>query len=160
MALATIVLVFTLAVRLIGVDGSSMVPTLHDHDQLLVSRLFYSEPKSGDIVVLTKTSFMREPIVKRIIAVEGQTIDIDFITHEVTVDGNVLYEPYINEETASPGDMDFPQTVPEGCIFVMGDNRNGSTDSRWLRLGMVDKRCILGRVLFRVFPFHQIGRVD
>ena len=159
-ALVIIVLLFTLVVRIIGVDGSSMVPTLHDGDQLLVSHLFYDTPAQGDIVVLTKKTFNEQPIVKRIIAVEGQTVNINFDTHEVTVDGEVLYEPYINEATARPGDMTFPQTVPEGCVFVLGDNRNKSSDSRVMTLGMVDTRHILGRVLFRIYPLNAVGRVE
>lgn len=156
-ALTVIILLFTFFVRLIGVDGNSMYPTLHDHDQLLVSRLFYDEPKQGDIVVLTKESFLSKPIVKRIIAVEGQTIEIDFDRHTVTVDGEELYEPYINEPTEVRLDMDGAKVVPPGCVFVMGDNRNNSSDSRDSRLGMVDKRYILGRAVFRIYPFDKIG---
>lgn len=158
-ALSLIVLVFALVVRLIGVVGSSMYPTLNEGDQLIISNLFYEHPKQNDIVVLTKENFMEEPIIKRIIAVGGQTIDIDFHTHEVSVDGVVLDEPYIAELTERAEGMVFPQKVPEGCVFVMGDNRNNSTDSRDLRIGMVDNRYILGRVLFRVYPFNKFGSV-
>lgn len=158
-ALSIIVLTFVLIIRLIGVDGDSMYPTLENKDQLIISHLFYDEPKQGDIVVFTKKEFMSEPVIKRIIALEGQTINIDFVTHEITVDGRVLEEPYICEPTSLREGMIFPQVVPEGCVFVMGDNRNNSTDSRDVRIGMVDKSCILGRVLFRIYPFNKIGGI-
>ncbi|NCB28231.1 MAG: signal peptidase I [Clostridia bacterium] len=155
-SLTIIILLFTFVVRLIGVDGHSMVPTLQDRDKVFMSDLFYT-PKKGDIVVLTKKSFIEQPIVKRIIATEGDTVDIDFNTGTVKVNGETLDEPYINEPTYRQGDMTFPQTVPEGCVFVMGDNRNASSDSRVASLGMVDKRYILGHVLLRVLPVNQIG---
>ena len=159
-ALAIIVILFAFFVRTIGVDGTSMVPTLQDRDQLIISHINYDEPKQGDVVVIMKESFMKDPIVKRIIATEGQWVDINFSTHEVMIDGEVIYEPYINEPTALSGTMEFPVQVPEGHVFVMGDNRNKSSDSRDVRLGMVDERCILGRVLFRIFPINKIGGID
>lgn len=158
-SLTAIILLFTFVVRLIGVDGSSMYPTLHDRDKVFMSNLFYT-PAKGDIVVLTKESFIEGPIVKRIIATEGDTVDIDFMTGTVTVNGEVLDEPYINEPTYTAIDMTFPQTVPEGCVFVMGDNRNKSSDSRDTRLGMVDERYILGHVLVRILPFDRIGAIS
>ena len=156
-ALTVIILLFTFFIRLIGVDGNSMYPTLHHGDQLIVSHMFYSKPKAGDIVVLTKKSFLSDPIVKRVIATEGQTVDINFDTHEVMVDGEIVNEPFINEPTSNPINMTFPQTVPENCVFVMGDNRNHSSDSRDTRLGMVDSRYIIGRALVRIFPFNRAG---
>lgn len=158
-SLTIIILLFTFVVRLIGVDGESMMPTLHDRDKVFMSGLFYT-PEKGDIVVLTKESFIDGPIVKRIIGTAGDTIDIDFESGEVTVNGEVQQETYINETTHSPGDMTFPQTVPEGCVFVMGDNRNHSSDSRWESLGMVDERYILGHVMARIWPLDRIGRID
>lgn len=158
-SLTTIILIFTFLIRLIGVDGSSMYPTLHDQDKVFISNRFYT-PEKGDIVVLTKTSFLEEPIVKRIIATEGDTVDIDFKNGKVMVNGEVLEEPYINEPTYNQIDMSFPQTVPEGCVFVMGDNRNKSSDSRDTRLGMVDKRYILGHVLVRILPVDRIGAIS
>lgn len=161
-SLTVIILLFTFIVRLIGVDGSSMFPTLHDRDKVFMSNLFYT-PEKGDIVVLTKKSFIDGPIVKRIIATEGDTIDIDFAENKVMVNGEVLDEPYVNPETIPPlraGDMTFPQTVPEGNVFVMGDNRNGSSDSRVASLGMVDERYILGHVLMRILPFDRVGGVS
>ncbi len=158
-SLTAIILLFTFVVRLIGVDGSSMYPTLHDRDKVFMSDLFYT-PHKGDIVVLTKTSFIDGPIVKRIIATGGDTVDIDFSTGEVRVNGEALEEPYINELTHNPIDMTFPQTVPEGSVFVMGDNRNRSSDSRDTRLGMVDERYILGHVLTRILPIDRIGAIS
>lgn len=157
--LSVVVLVFTFIVRVIGVDGQSMEPTLHDRDWMLISNLFY-EPDYGDIVVLTKQQFMDKPIVKRVIATEGQTIDIDFASGRVSVDGRVLDEPYINDLTTRQFDMQFPQTVPKGCVFVMGDNRNHSSDSRVGSLGMVDKRYIIGRLVFRILPINKFGPVQ
>ena len=137
----TVVLVFTFLTRLIGVDGHSMVPTLQNGDRLLVlSSLLDSDYEYGDIVVLRKDSFMAEPIVKRVIATAGQTVDIDFANGVVYVDGEALDEPYINEPTYTDEGTVFPLTVPEGSIFVMGDNRNRSDDSRNAALGTVDTR--------------------
>ena len=158
LSLTAVILIFVFGVRVIGVQGDSMVPTLQNSNQLLVSNLFYT-PEKGDIVILTKDSFMDSPIVKRVIATEGDTIDIDFETGEVSINGEVLQEDYIAEPTTTYYDMTFPQTVPEGCIFVMGDNRNHSTDSRDSMLGMVDTRYIIGKVLMRIYPLNEIGTV-
>lgn len=161
-SLTVIVLLFTFAVRLIGVDGSSMVPTLQDRDKvILLNNLLYHDPQKGDVVVLAKKSFQDgQPIVKRVIATGGDTVDIDFTAGEVFVNGEKLDEPYINEPTHEQLTMSFPQTVPEGCIFVMGDNRNRSTDSRDVSIGMVDTRYVLGHVLARVLPVKSIGAVS
>ena len=167
----TVVLVFTFLIRLIGVDGHSMVPTLQNGDRLLVlSSLLDSDYEYGDIVVLREESFLEEPIVKRVIATEEQTVDIDFEAGVVYVDGEALDEPYINEPTYMEEGTEFPLTVPEGCIFVMGDNRNHSSDSRDSRLGTVDTRCVLGKAVFLAFPgaddvtgkreFGRIGLID
>ena len=149
----TVVMIFTFVIRLIGVDGHSMVPTLQDRDRLLVlSSLLYHDYKAGDIVVLRKESFDDKPIVKRVIAVEGQTVDIDFSTGSVTVDGVELDEPYINELTFTDEGTEFPLTLGEGEIFVMGDNRNHSTDSRDTRIGAVDTRYVVGRAVALALP--------
>ena len=150
-ALLICVLVFVFIARLIGVVGSSMYPTLKDGDRIIISRLFYT-PQAGDIVVLRKASFKDEPIVKRIIAVAGQTVDFDFDTGAVYVDGVELEEDYINAPTFESLDITGPVTVPEGCVFVMGDNRNASTDSRDARIGCVDTRYIMGRALMLIIP--------
>ncbi|MDD3347146.1 signal peptidase I [Oscillibacter sp.] len=148
-----VVVVFTFAIRLIGVDGHSMVPTLQDGDRLLVlNSLLYGDYRYGDIVVLRKEAFLEEPIVKRVIATAGQTVDIDFTTGGVYVDGALLKENYINELTFVEEGTEFPLTVPEGSIFVMGDNRNHSSDSRDSRLGTVDARYVIGKAVFLAFP--------
>lgn len=169
-AVLAVILVFVFGVRLISVDGTSMLPTLQDGDRLLVLSSLWCTPKDGDIVVLRKESFMEAPIVKRVIATGGQTVDINFETGEVSVDGAVLEEPYINDATLTAGDIHFPFTVSENCIFVMGDNRNGSTDSRWSWLGEVDESLIIGKALTVVIPgrsadtgkceLSRIGAID
>ena len=148
-----VVLLFTFVVRLIGVDGHSMVPTLQDGDRLLVlNSLWDDDYQYGDIVVLRKDTFMEEPIVKRVIATEGQTVDIDFAAGNVYVDGELLEEDYINEPTYVEEGTEFSLTVPEGSIFVMGDNRNHSSDSRSSDLGTVDTRYVIGRAAVLLFP--------
>lgn len=162
MALVALILTFTLVGRVIGVVGNSMVPTLHWNDLLLLQSIGYT-PKQGDVVVLRKDAFMSEPIVKRVIATGGQHVSIDYATSTVTVDGVELEEPYINEPMGYPIDMEMTITdvdVPEGSIFVMGDNRNHSSDSRHQRLGTVDERYVLGRVLCVIFPFSSFGAVE
>ena len=148
-----VVVIFTFGIRLIGVEGHSMVPTLQEGDRLLVANpMFYNDFKYGDIVVLTKESFLSEPIVKRVIAVGGQTVDIDFDSGSVYVDGVLLKEDYINELTFTTDGTEFPVTVPEGSVFVMGDNRNHSNDSRDVKLGTVDTRHMIGKAVAVIFP--------
>ena len=148
-----VVVIITFGVRLIGVDGHSMVPTLQHGDRLLVlNSMFYDDYQYGDIVILTKETFLSAPIVKRVIAVGGQTVDIDFESGSVYVDGKLLNEPYINELTFQEEGVEFPVVVPEGSIFVMGDNRNHSDDSRNSRLGTVDTRYVIGKAVFLAFP--------
>ena len=148
-----VVLLFTFVIRLIGVDGHSMVPTLQDGDRLLVlNSMLDDDYRSGDIVVLRKDTFLKDPIVKRVIATEGQTVDIDFSTGSVYVDDALLKENYINELTFLEEGTEFPLTVPETSIFVMGDNRNHSSDSRDSRLGTVDNRYVIGKAVFLAFP--------
>ena len=155
-ALVFCVLLFVFAVRMVNVVGHSMVPTLEQSDKVVISNLFY-HPKQGDVVVLRKQTLMEEPIVKRIIATEGQTVDIDFDDGVVYVDGKALDEPYVNEPVHDR--ENFEGKITEGCVFVMGDNRNASTDSRDARLGCVDTRYIMGRVYFTLFPVKNIGVV-
>ncbi len=149
----TVVLLFTFVIRLIGVDGHSMMPTLQDGDRLLVlNSALCGGYRRGDIVVLRKESFLPEPIVKRVIATEGQVVDIDFFSGAVFVDGQQLHEDYVNEPTFLEEGMEFPLTVPKGSIFIMGDNRNASNDSRDVRLGAVDARYVIGKAVFLAFP--------
>lgn len=162
MALVGLILVFTFVGRIIGVDGQSMVPTLHHRDMLLLQSIGYT-PKQGDVVVLTKEfATVDKPIVKRVIATGGQTVDIDYAAGTVAVDGVVLDEPYINERMQVPVSQHETithVTVPEGSIFVMGDNRNHSSDSRDDRLGTVDERYVLGRALWVLLPFQNFGAI-
>ena len=152
-AVTAVVLVFTFAVRMIGVDGHSMVPTLQNGDRLAVTAgLLAGTYRPGDIVVLRKDSFLDEPIVKSVIGVGGQTVDIDLSTGSVFVDGKLPNEPYISELTFREEGTRFPLTVPEGSIFVMGDNRNHSNDSRDARLGTVDTGYVIGRAVFLLYP--------
>lgn len=167
-----VVLIFTFLVRLIGVDGHSMVPTLQNGDRLLVlNSMLYNDYRYGDIIILQKGNFADgEPIVKRVIAVGGQTVDIDFDTGSVYVDGTLLEEDYINELTFLDEGMKFPLTVPDGSVFVMGDNRNNSSDSRNPQLGTVDTRYVIGRAVLLAFPgadfntgkrdFSRLGLMD
>lgn len=149
-----VVAIFTFVIRMMGVDGHSMLNTLQHGDRLLVvNSMLYHDYKYGDIVILRKNGvFDDDPIVKRVIAVEGQTVDIDFTEGIVYVDGEALEEDYIREPTYTAEVTEFPLTVPEGSIFVMGDNRNGSSDSRDYRLGTVDTRYVIGKAAFLIFP--------
>ena len=149
-----VVAIFTFVIRMMGVDGHSMLYTLQHGDRLLVvNSMLYHDYKYGDIVILRKNGvFDDDPIVKRVIAVEGQTVDIDFTEGIVYVDGEALEEDYIREPTYTAEGTEFPLTVPEGSIFVMGDNRNGSSDSRDYRLGTVDTRYVIGKAAFLIFP--------
>ena len=150
-ALIIIAIMFTFIVRFVGVDGNSMVPTLHNNDWLIVSAI-NTEINQGDIVISTQPNEFNEPIVKRVIAKGGQTVDIDFTAGKVYVDGVELDEPYIAEPTHSMEGNTFPMVVPEGKLFLMGDNRNDSTDSRSPMVGCVDERYILGVVKCRMMP--------
>lgn len=157
-AIIVCVLLFSFVVRLVDVVGDSMYPTLENGDKIIVSNLFY-DPQPGDIIVFRKDEYRDQPLVKRIIAVEGQTVDIDFDRGIVYVDGEPIDEPYIAEPTTESLDFVGPITVDEGCVFVMGDNRNHSTDSRDARIDCVDVRCIMGKVYFTLFPLKNFGSV-
>ena len=152
--LALILLVFTFCVRVVIVSGSSMFSTLVDGDYLLLlNRPLCGELKQGDIVVASMDRFRDgEAIVKRVIATEGQTVDIDFRAGIVYVDGVALEEEYIFTPTHLSEGMEFPLVVDEGCVFLMGDNRGDSRDSRAPEIGLVDEREILGRAIFLMLP--------
>ena len=162
-ALVTVVLcavvVFAFAARLVLVSGPSMWETLQDQDCLVVlNPLLCGSFDAGDIVIIQRETFRDgEPIVKRIIATEGQTVDIDFDAGVVYVDGAALEEDYIRQPTYLEEGLEFPCTVPEGCVFVMGDNRNDSDDSRDPNLGPVDTREILGQAVFLLYPGMTAG---
>ena len=158
--LAVILILFLLVFRVIVVSGSSMYQTLLNGDYLLLlSNVFYQEPEQGDIVVISKESFDNgKPIVKRVIATEGQEVDIDFDAGIVYVDGIALEEDYIYTLTTVEEGTQFPLTVNEDCIFVLGDNRGVSLDSRNPSIGQVDNREVLGRAIFLMYPGDHYGR--
>lgn len=169
--LAVIMILFLIFFRIIVVSGPSMKMTLLDGDYLLlISNLFYREPEKGDVVVVSKQDYDNgKPIVKRVIATEGQIVDMDFANGIVYVDGLPLEEDYINTPTNLDEGSVFPQIVEEDHVFVMGDNRNNSKDSRSLEIGQVDKREVLGKVALLMVPgtdhgaeardVHRIGTV-
>lgn len=159
--LMAILLVFLVFFRIIVVSGDSMYSTLLDGDYvLLLNNLFYHNPQQGDIVVISKESFDNgNAIVKRVIATEGQTVDIDEINGVVYVDNVALEEAYINDQTTYRGETAFPLVVEEGCIFVMGDNRGVSLDSRDPRVGQIDKREVLGKAIYLMIPGTSHGNL-
>ncbi|MBO5169315.1 MAG: signal peptidase I [Candidatus Faecousia sp.] len=169
--LAVVMILFLIFFRIIVVSGPSMKMTLLDGDYLLlISNLFYREPEKGDVVVVSKQDYDNgKPIVKRVIATEGQIVDMDFANGIVYVDGLPLEEDYINTPTNLDEGSVFPQIVEEDHVFVMGDNRNNSKDSRSLEIGQVDKREVLGKVALLMVPgtdhgaeardVHRIGTV-
>lgn len=163
-ALTLVILVFTFLFRVVTVTGESMLPNFVEGQKLIVTNLGHSV-EQGTVVVITNV--LNEPIIKRVIATEGQTVDIDYETGVVYVDGEAVDEtqfglengittrPYSTLET-----MVFPQTVPEGCVFVLGDNRSVSKDSRYTEVGMVDTRHILGEAVFTLYPFDRFGVIE
>ena len=159
-AFVVVAILFTFVVRIITVDGGSMNPTYYDEDKVLVSS-YGGAVERGDVVIIVNT--LSRPIIKRVIATEGQTVDFDPELREVTVDGTPLFGEVFGIENGitvvpdTPTALEFPQTVPEGCVFVLGDNRGNSTDSRFVEVGMVDTRNILGKVIFNVYPLSKFG---
>ncbi len=169
-ALAVVFIIFSSGIRLCSVDGGSMLNTLHDKENLIVSNWFYT-PKTGDIIVFHQTGELNKPMVKRVIATEGQFVMIDTENAYVYVSNDreftedeILSEPYaylhigFMEDRYGISGKVFE--VPEGHVFVMGDNRNNSTDSRSETIGFVDERRILGKVVLRLTPFSKFGKVE
>lgn len=154
-ALIICIVLFLFFVRIIDVNGSSMNPTLFDGDKMLVSGLFY-KPKQGDVVIFKTDDYdPNKALVKRVIATEGQVVNIDFDRGVVYVNDEPIEEDYIAQLTRVKIDFRGPWTVPEGCVFVMGDNRNESTDSRDKRIGNVDEREIIGRAYAVIYPISE-----
>lgn len=164
-AIIAVVIIFTFIFKVVTIEGGSMKETLHHGDKVIISNMFYT-PEQGDIVVISRNidnSVDEEssaPIIKRIIATEGQTVDIDFEKGIVYVDGVALDEPYTRTPTNLKYDIEFPVLVSDGCVFVLGDNRNDSRDSRSSMIGddgMIDTRYILGKAVLRILPFSKFG---
>lgn len=169
-AIIAVVVIFGLLFRVVTIEGPSMQNTLFNAEKVVISKFAY-KAKQGDIVVISrntqndaqKETAVNGPIIKRIIAVGGQTVDIDFKKGIVYVDGKALKEDYTSTPTFDKYEVDFPLTVPEGSVFVLGDNRADSLDSRSDSIGqngMIDERYILGHAVFRLFPFERMGRLD
>ena len=157
-AVAAIALVFTFGVRIVQVDGSSMNPTLYDGQRILIGALW--QPDYGDVVVIDSYIPYGKPLVKRVIGKAGDTIDIDFASGVVYRNGQALREAYVAEPTWTYEGVSFPLTVPEGKLFIMGDNRNNSKDSRDAEIGCVDSRDVLGVALLRLPPFAEGGEAS
>lgn len=153
-AVAIVVILLTFFVRLVDVSGTSMLQTLQNRDKVIVSNMLYT-PKQGDIVVVSRGAQYSEPIIKRVIATEGQTLSIDFKKESVIVDGVELKEDYIQGHTHKE-DGDIPKVIPKGKVFVLGDNRGVSMDSRSKAIGLIDVKNIIGKAEVVVFPFNDM----
>ena len=144
-AFLSLAITFTFIMRFIGVMGQSMEDTLHSGDWVFIQQAGSYTPQYGDVVVISQPNKYHENIIKRVIATEGQTIDIDFSTGKVYLDGAEIVEPYIKNDTTNYYDVKFPLTGPDGCCFVMGDNRQGSVDSRSSIIGVINNSYVLGK---------------
>ena len=144
--------------RIISISGVSMLNTLHDFDKVLV-KVFSYRPKCGDVVIIRKGQYINQPIVKRIIATEGQSISIDYKNQAIIVNGVKIREDYLKEPMIYQNDDYIPPKIPKGYCFVMGDNRNKSLDSRSGAVGLIENKNIIGKVVFIVFSFHKAGRI-
>lgn len=162
-SVAVVFVLFSFIARIAVVDGGSMLPTLTNGDKVIVRQLFYT-PKQGDIIVCQSEKYgLDKPLVKRVIATEGQTVTLDRENWKVYVDGKELDESYVFFETGSMRGWDYNTdsvTVEKGHIFVMGDHRNDSLDSRSAAIGQIDVRYVIGQVVFRFMPFNHFGPVE
>lgn len=161
-AMLVVVLLLTFVMRMIRVDGSSMMNTLFDGDLVFVTNLLY-QPADGDIIVISHGQEYPTPIIKRVIATEGQTVKIDYDNNRVIVDGVVIDEPYLHEAmifNQIDNDQVIPEVIPEGKVFVMGDNRNHSLDSRSQKVGIIDKTDIIGKAQLIWWPFSRFGFIN
>ena len=161
-ALAIVLLILTFGVRQVTVSGKSMTDTLQDADRLLVTNFIYT-PQNGDIVVISHGSSYDQPIIKRVIAVEGQRLEINYENGDVAVDGVLQHEPYIKGVTRPLSDPlsleEYGNVIPKGYVFVMGDNREGSLDSRSNEIGLIPLNNIIGKAQWRIMPFDSFGTV-
>ena len=169
LCIVAVVILLTFGFRQVSVDGSSMMNTLSHGDRLIMTPVVFNI-ENEDIIVISRNAMndvnadltdtrAYNPIIKRVIATAGQTVDIDFDSGDVYVDGYVIDEPYISGRTLRNFGTEFPLIVEEGTVFVLGDNRDSSLDSRDLNIGLVDTRLVLGRVRFRIFPFEGFGGI-
>ena len=153
--------VITLFIKPTLVRGDSMVPTLHENDYLIINRMVYrmGEPKNGDIIVfktdLKQDNGKEKDLIKRVIAIPGDHLVI--MDSQVYLNDKLIEEPYIDNAYTS-GDIDI--VIPDGEVFVMGDNRENSKDSRSEDVGLVNESDILGEVMIRLLPLNKIGSVD
>lgn len=154
-AVIILILLFSLVLRPAAVIGNSMLPSFNSGDRVACIHSF-SGYERGDVIIISHATRMDESIIKRVIAVGGDTVDIDFYKGTVSVNGQELDEPYVNTPTNLSYDMTFPVTVPEGKLFVLGDNRNDSLDSRSTDIGFINENKVLGKVVFRFYPFDKI----
>ena len=160
-AVVLVILIMTFVCRVVNVDGRSMMNTLIDGDKILVYTLFY-QPKSGDVIVASQGEQYDEPIVKRVIAIAGQTVDINYEVNKIVVDGQELLEPYLDYRINGrrmDDDIEFPVEVPDNTVFVLGDNRPESLDSRTSVIGFISCDDIVGKVVAIVMPFDRISLV-
>lgn len=162
-SVAAVFVLFSFIARIAVVDGNSMYPTLSNNDKLLVRQIFYT-PKQGDIIVCQSENYgLDKPLVKRIIATEGQTVRLDRENWKIYVNGFVIDEPYLVIGEGAMVDWEYDTdeiVIPKGHVFVMGDNRNNSLDSRFYGVGMIDERYIIGQVIYRFMPFNVFGPVN
>ena len=159
-SLVVVIILFTFLFRIVNVSGPSMLPTLYSGDRVVLQSYFY-HPQCGDVVVITHAQNFSDPIIKRVIALENQVVDINYKTGIVSVDGVALDESACiqNGITKQKSDFTFPLTVPQGHVFVLGDNRPVSNDSRYREIGMIEVGNILGKAEYVVFPFNRIGKI-
>ena len=157
-AISIVVICLTFLFRLVDVEGHSMNDTLVTKDKVLVTSMFY-QPQNNDIVVISHGAVYKNPIIKRVIATEGQTLELDYENEKIIVDGIEIDEPYVKESTFSGnyGNLTPPEVIPEGKIFVLGDNRRISLDSRSSEIGLIDVKDVIGKAQFIAFPFDHFG---
>ena len=158
----SVVMVFLIfGIRVVNVDGASMDTTLVSGEKIVITNFFYT-PQDGDIIVVSRGAHYDKRIVKRVIATEGQSVKLDYANNKIYVDGKELDEPYVKDGTTFGGNFGnyaIPEVVPEGKIFVMGDNRSVSLDSRSSQIGLVNTSDVMGKAQFAIFPFDRFGAI-